>query len=159
MEIEQLFIEKFRDVKKLVILAVGNEIRKDDGIGTKIVQELEGKLKNNVKLIDSGTVPESFTGVIRKFNPSHVLILDAAGMNKDPGHIQFIEKEQILGISFSTHQMPLSLIMEYMEQQLNSKIFLLGIQPVSNDFGENLSPEVEKAKNSIISILLKLFKK
>jgi hydrogenase 3 maturation protease len=156
---DKIFSDKLKDAEKLVILAVGNTIRSDDGIGPKIIKELTGKLKDNIKLIDSGTVPESFTSIIKKANPTHLLIIDAAGMGKKPGEIQFIKKENIIGISFSTHQMPLSLLWGYLEGYINSKIYLLGIQPKTNEFGEELSPEVEKSKNKIVDIILRLFKK
>ncbi|MHA1409147.1 MAG: hydrogenase maturation peptidase HycI [Candidatus Odinarchaeia archaeon] len=159
MELEDEFKQKFSDVKKLVILGVGNIIRSDDGVGSRIVQELEGKLNDKVVLIDTGTVPESFTSVVRRANPSHILIIDAAGFLYEPGHIAFIEKETITGVSFSTHQMPLSLLWEFLESEVDAKIYLLGIQPESNELGEELSPPVIKAKNKIINLLLKLFKK
>ncbi|MHA1754570.1 MAG: hydrogenase maturation peptidase HycI, partial [Candidatus Odinarchaeia archaeon] len=158
MEIRNDFINYFKNTQRLVILAVGNEIRKDDGVGPKIVKELEGRLKPNVKIIDSGTVPESFTSVIKKFNPSHILIIDAAGMGENPGTVKFIDKNKIIGYSFSTHQMPLSLLIEFLEGELPSaKIHLLGIQPADNEFGEGLTPKVEKAKNNIVNLILELF--
>ncbi len=159
LQFEEEFNEKFKDVKRLVILGVGNIIRGDDGVGSKIIRSLKGKLDERVKLIDGGPVPESFTDVVKAFNPTHILIIDAADMGKKPGWIEFIGEDQILNTSFSTHQMPLSLLVEYFKYETKSRIFLLGIQPLTNSFGEKLTPEVEAAKNRIVKLILKYFKK
>mgnify|MGYP005831077657 CR=1 FL=1 len=159
MDFEKQFTERLGDAKKLLILGVGNDIRQDDGVGPKIIRDLQGKVSGKVKLVDAGTVPESFTGVIKSFKPTHILIIDAAGMGTPPGYMKFIEKDQILGVSFSTHQMPLSLLIEYLESEMDSKIYLLGIQPASNEFGGNLTSEVKKAKERIVNLILNIFKK
>lgn len=159
LEFEDEFIERFKDVERLVILGVGNIIRRDDGVGPSIIHSLKGKLNGRVKLIDTGPIPESFTDVIKAFKPTHILIIDAAGMNKKPGCIRFIEEDQILNTSFSTHQMPLSLLIDYLKCETDSKIYLLGIQPLTNAFGEGLTPEVEEAKHRIVKLLIKIFKK
>ncbi len=156
---EEEFIEKFKDADRLAILGVGNVIRGDDGVGSKIISSLKGKLDERVKLIDAGPVPESFTDVVKKFNPSHILIIDAADMGREPGWIEFISEEQILNTSFSTHQMPLSLLVEYFKSETRSKIFLLGIQPLNNSFGGDLTPAVDAAKKRIVKVILKYFKK
>jgi len=44
----------------------------------EMVKLLEGKVSENVKLLECQTVPENLTKEIKKFNLSHVLMIDAA---------------------------------------------------------------------------------
>ncbi len=46
------------NAKKIVIVGIGNPIRKDDYVGLKIVENLKGKLPEKVLLLEAETVPE-----------------------------------------------------------------------------------------------------
>ena len=71
--------------KKIVIAGIGNPIRSDDYVGLKIVQDLQGKVSEKVCLLECETVPESYLLDIEKFNPTHVLLIDAAFLGLKPG--------------------------------------------------------------------------
>ena len=62
---------------KVVVVGVGNELRRDDFVGMKIVKALKDFVPERVMLVESETVPESFMDTIIKFNPTHILIIDA----------------------------------------------------------------------------------
>ena len=66
------------DAVRVVIAGIGNQIRMDDFVGVKIAQDLRGKISDNILLIECETVPESFVQQIIDFNPTHVLLIDAA---------------------------------------------------------------------------------
>ena len=68
----------FADAGRVVVAGIGNPIRRDDFVGLKIVQDLEGKVSKNVCLIECETVPENFMQEIVDLKPSHVLLIDAA---------------------------------------------------------------------------------
>ena len=70
--------------KRVVIAGIGNPIRTDDFVGMKIVQNLKGKLPGNVYLVECETVPESFLQEIADFDPTHVLLIDAAFWSSNP---------------------------------------------------------------------------
>ena len=74
------------DCKKLIVLGVGNELKSDDGVGPFIIKQLKDQnIENeNMLFIDAETVPENFTGKIRKENPTHLIIVDACLMNAQP---------------------------------------------------------------------------
>ena len=62
-------LEEFlQDYKKLIIMGVGNELKADDGLGPYFIQILSQDLKDKpqITLINAGSVPENFTGKIRK---------------------------------------------------------------------------------------------
>jgi hydrogenase 3 maturation protease len=112
-------------------------------------------LKDNqyVKVYDGGTVPENFTGAIKRDNPSHIIVIDAVEMNEKPGNIRLIAKNEIANYSISTHALPLSFLIRYLESASGAQIVLLGIQPKNLDLTNIISSEVEKS----ITYLLKMF--
>jgi len=140
---------------KIVIAGIGNPIRKDDFAGVKIVRNLQGKLKENIVLIECETVPESYLQEIIELKPSHLLIIDAAILELIPGETKLINPEQVAGFpAITTHVLPLRIFCEYISTTVAAKIGLLLIQPGNVEFGEGLTPEVEAAAQRITSLLL-----
>ena len=143
--------------KRIVIAGIGNPIRKDDFVGTKIVQDLTGKVSKKVYLIECETVPESFLQEIIDYNPTHVLILDAAILEIPPGETKLLTQENIADQpAISTHILPLRVFCEYLSQTIKPKLALLLIQPKDIEFGEGLSPEVQKSARKITKLLIGL---
>ena len=150
----------FSDAKKIVVAGIGNPIRMDDFVGTKIVQDLVGKVSENVRLIECETVPESYLLDIEEFKPSHVLLIDAALLDLAPGEACLFSPEQVAGFSaVSSHVLPLRVFSEYLKQSTGAKIALLLIQPKNVEFGEGLSLEVQAAAERIARLLQDLLSK
>jgi hydrogenase 3 maturation protease len=143
------------DAKKVVVAGIGNPIRMDDFVGVKIVQDLRGKVSDRVYLIECETVPESFIEQIVEFDPTHVLLIDAALLGLKPGEVRLIKPEKLTAYpAFSTHVLPLRIFCEYLAKTTKAKIALLLIEPKQTDFGEGLSPEIEVIAQELTSILL-----
>jgi hydrogenase 3 maturation protease len=138
---------------RTVILGVGNDIKADDGVGPYVVDHLKNQVPNVVELINAGTVPENFLGHLSETRPSLVLIVDAALMDLRPGTIQLIDKDTIHGVAFSTHQLPLTFFIEYLTSQITTTVLILGIQPLTDEFNQPLSPAVRAAADRIITIV------
>ena len=146
----------FSGAEKVVIAGIGNPIRMDDFVGVKIVQDLRGKVSDRVYLIECEAVPESFIQQITDFNPTHILIIDAAILGMKPGESRLIKPEQLTMFpAFSTHMLPLRIFCEYLAKTTKAKIALLLVEPKKVDFGEGLTPEVEATAQSIVNALLK----
>lgn len=64
-------------------------MRGDDAVGTVLAQKLAKIFTENEKItvFDGKTVPENFTGAIRKERPSHIILVDAVDMNKNQGKL------------------------------------------------------------------------
>lgn len=147
------------DAARVVVAGIGNPIRSDDFIGVKIVQNLQGKVSQKVYLIECETVPESFLQPIVEFNPTHVLLIDAAILGLTPGETRLIDPQQITDFpAISTHMLPLRIFCEYITTATKAKIALLLIEPKKVEFGEGLTPEVQAAAEKIAKLLLKLLK-
>lgn len=147
----------FSDAKKIVVAGIGNPIRMDDYVGVKIVQDLRGKVSDNVLLIECETIPENFLQQIVDFNPSHVLLIDAAVLGLKPGESRLINPEQLKNFpAYTTHMLPLRIFCEYLVKTTKAKIALLLIEPKKTDFGEGLTPEIEASAQKIASVALSL---
>ena len=156
-EIERELENWFADAKKVVVAGIGNPIRSDDYVGLNIVEKLKGKLPETVCLLECETVPESYLLDIEEFNPTHVLLIDAALLGLKPGEASLVDAEKITDFSaITTHLLPLRIFCEYVKQATGAKIALLLIEPKSMEFGEGLTAEAQTAAEQITKILLKL---
>ncbi|WP_298502583.1 hydrogenase maturation peptidase HycI [uncultured Methanobrevibacter sp.] len=141
--------------EKLIVLGVGNELKCDDGVGPYIIKRLKEQNieNNNIMFIDSQTVPENFTGKIRKENPSHLIIVDACLMGCEPGEVKIVNRYDFASIGISTHSMSLSFFVKFLEKDSDIRIIFVGIEPESMDYADNPTEVVEKAANEFINIL------
>lgn len=138
--------------KKLAILGIGNELRTDDGLGPYVVDKLN--IEHSSLLIENvGSVPEAFTRSLAEFGAERIILIDAADMQKPPGHVELVTKDRISGIALSTHSMPLSLLMMYLEQETGGRTILLGVQPKNIQFGEGMTPEIQNIAENIVRTL------
>ncbi|MGZ4850104.1 MAG: hydrogenase maturation protease [Candidatus Bathyarchaeia archaeon] len=147
----------FADLKKVVIAGIGNPIRTDDYVGLKIVEQLKGKLPPIVLLLEAETVPESCLLDIEEFQPTHVLLIDAAFLGLNPGEASLFDFEKTECYSaITTHLLPLRIFCEYVKQATAAKIGLLLVEPKSMEFGEGLTVEVGEAATRLTKMLTKL---
>ena len=145
------------DAVRVVIAGIGNQIRMDDFVGVKIAQDLRGRISDNILLIECETVPESFVQQIIDFNPTHVLLIDAAILASKPGESRLINPEQLTGYpAFSTHMLPLRIFCEYLAKTTTAEIALLLIEPKKIDFGEGLTDEINASAQNIVNALLEV---
>lgn len=141
---------------KLIVLGVGNELKCDDGIGPYIINKLKCENiedKKSLLFINAETVPENFTGKIRKEKPSHLIIVDACLMGGEPGDMKIVNRYDFADIGISTHSMSLSFFVRYLEKDTDFGIIFVGIEPESMDYADKPTPKVEDAANEFINIL------
>lgn len=145
------------EATRVVVAGIGNEIRMDDFVGVKIVQELQDKVSKEVSLIECETVPESFMDEIVELKPSHVLLIDAAILGLEPGEIRLYDVEKVVNVpSISTHMLPLRVFCDYITQMAQTKLALLLIEPKNTEFGEGLTEDIAKSASRIVETLLKV---
>jgi len=141
----------------VVIAGIGNEIRHDDFVGVKIIQELQGKVNAKVHLIECETVPESFMDEIIELKPSNVLLIDAAMLDLKAGEIRLCDACKVANVpAITTHMLPLRVFCDYITELSKSKLALLLIQPKNVEFGEGLSREVATSAQRIVEFLLRI---
>ena len=150
--------EFLKNNTKLVILGIGNQLRGDDFSGSLVARKLTKLLykRDDVVVFDGGTVPENFTGTIKKENPSHIILIDAADMGRSPGYLKFIKKNEIAQYHLSTHAMPLSFLIKYLEHSTTAQIILIGIQPKEMELVDEVSADVKKGIESLVKLFERL---
>ena len=98
--------------EKLAVLGVGNVSKGDDAAGVRAAERLAGLVaatpRPRLKVFVAGEAPENFTGAVRAFGPSHVLVVDAAAAGFKPGTVFQIAAAAIPDDGISTHRTPLS---------------------------------------------------
>jgi len=121
--------DRITNTHRLAIVGIGDECTPPDRPGMHAAREMKKENLPDVEVFLAGTVPESITGPLRRYRPDHVLFLDAADMGARPGIIAVIEPQHIPATLVSTHVLPLSVVMEYVERETGAGVTLLGIQP------------------------------
>jgi hydrogenase 3 maturation protease len=153
--LEKSLKSRLKDAERIAVLGVGSELRGDDIAGILVAQ---GFLKPSKKLkaFIGNTAPENFTGEIKRFNPTHLIIVDSADMVKTKaGTIKLIDSKDISNFSFCTHRLPLKIMADYLIKCINCEIIFLGIQPKTLDFGVSCSGDVKKAVKRVSGAIKK----
>jgi hydrogenase 3 maturation protease len=143
-----------------IVLGIGNRLGGDDAAGTCVVDILNQSqhktralLSNEIMAIDVGTAPESYTSVIRRHRPDLLILIDAADMGLTPGVLREIKPEKISILSFSTHNIPLSTFISYVEE-FCGEILLVGVQPEQTGIGNGLSKAVRRSVKKLAETIL-----
>ncbi|ACS90059.1 hydrogenase maturation peptidase HycI [Thermococcus sibiricus] len=150
MELEEFF----KDAKRVLICGIGNDTRGDDAFGVYVVEKLKERISNQkVVFLNCGEMPESYAGKIIRENPSHVVFIDAVHFEGKPGEIVLADPEGTLGEAFSTHKMPLKLLVGYLKQNINSRFILIGAQPKQTGLFVEMSRELKDSAERLVNIL------
>jgi hydrogenase 3 maturation protease len=142
-----------------IVLGIGNPLGGDDSAGPCLVRMLKRRLQRpnepspEITAIDAGTAPESYTSTIRQHQPNLLILVDAADMALPPGALRAIPPEKLSVLSFSTHRMPLSTFISYV-QELCGNVLLIGVQPGQTEMGKCLSRVVRKSMTELGEAIL-----
>ncbi len=104
-------------------------------------------------LLRGHTAPENCTGAIKRFAPTHLVVVDAADLGQAPGTVVVLEPGQIAGVSFSTHQLPLSVLLDYLKTSIDFEAVVIAIQPAQLHFGQPVTPSVRRAARRLATAL------
>ena len=142
-----------------LILGLGNPLRGDDGLGPRVVEELEQhELPVGVTAIDGGTGGLSLLRYLEEWK--RVLIVDVAEVGLQPGQfVRFTPQQARLmedGCSFSVHGAGLgeALALGHALGRQLAEIVIYGLQPESLDWRQGLSPAVEAGLPALVEAVL-----
>ncbi|MDI6606547.1 MAG: hydrogenase maturation protease [Candidatus Omnitrophota bacterium] len=142
---------------RVVILGIGNTLRGDDAIGSILAARLKGKVPYTV--YDAGASPENYLGKIVKDAPNNVIIIDSADFGAKPGAVKLFKGPQLRTSNlFSTHNASISLVINYLKNNLEADIIILLIQPKTISFVDKLSREAGEALD-LLESQFKVFSK
>jgi hydrogenase maturation protease HycI len=143
---------------RVAVLGIGQELRGDDAAGVYAARALERLISacDHLLVLVAGPAPENFTGVLRRFGPDLVLLLDAAQMDAPPATVAWLAWQAADGISASTHTLPLSILATFLTTDLGCRVTLLGIQPTTISLNAPLSPAIRQTIETVVQRLAEL---
>ena len=153
-------------MKKITVIGCGQILVGDDGLGVRVVEELQRmKLPENVEVIDAGVGGLAILSLIE--NSDKTIIVDAVHTGKEEsGFIyHFTDKELPPPNMFMLSAHDLNLVdtihigreMEKLgEQKMPSDIAIIGVEinPPKLEFTTEMSPEIESAIPEVVRMVL-----
>ena len=147
------------EVRHVLILGLGNPLLGDEGIGVRVVEELQGlELPDGVTVVEGGTAGLGLVDLMKGYQK--VIIVDAADMGHPPGCVvRFTPLEaqlKTVEAPLSLHQIGLGEALTLAEalEVAPAERIIIGVQPSQVEMGAGLSPEVERAIPKIIRTIL-----
>ncbi|MDM7926343.1 MAG: hydrogenase 3 maturation endopeptidase HyCI [bacterium] len=139
---------------------MGSDLRGDDAAGMILCRRLEARFASLqdpslFRVFMGETAPENLTGEIRRFAPSHLIIVDSADFGREPGSVVAADPVEITGISFSTHRLPLFVLTDYIEREMPCRILIIGIQPGTLGLFREVSGPVADSLDTLSETLIK----
>ncbi len=142
---------------------MGNKLKKDDGIGPYLIEELEKRvLPSNVSLMDSGISGFKVALEIGKYDK--VIFVDAIQRGKQPGQAYRItlskedlsRSSSLTSFTVSLHESDLERILATtaLIDNYPKEVVVIGCEPKDLSLGLSLSREVKKAVSKIIDLIL-----
>jgi hydrogenase maturation protease len=140
----------------ILVLGIGNVLLTDEGIGVRILKELERKFtySANVELLDGGTAGIELLRHIRQRD--YLIIIDAMKCSQAPGTVVRIEGNEVpaaFRTRISPHQLGLSdlLAAAMLTDELPKNLVLFGVEPESIDIGLDLTATVEASVDKLVA--------
>jgi len=141
-------------MQKTLIVGVGSVLRGDDGVGVRVIEELEGgDFPEGVELC-SGDI--SGLDLLKVFSDyERVIIIDAADMGEMPGTIRVFTPLQIKNTpfkdGFSTHSIGLAETLTLAEGlDIECDITIIGVQPSETSYRLEMSNIIQGSIPRII---------
>ena len=145
---------------KIAILGVGNILLKDEGIGVRVVRQLESEytFPPYISLVDGGTDGAHLTSLVADFD--EIIVIDAVEGGEKPGTLYRFTLDQIafdIPTHLSIHQMGvLEALNEVKLLGKEPKVTFIGVEPEDiSPWGMDLSPVIEEKIPEIITLVLK----
>lgn len=146
---------KDKSFNSTLILGIGNTLLSDEGVGVHVIRAIAKDLAeslnehDHIQIIDGGTL--SFTLLADVQSHDNLIAIDAAQLKAAPGEMKCFagpEMDRYLRSGRkSVHEVGLSdlLDMARLSNHLPKNRALIGIQPASTDWGEQLTHMVAAA--------------
>ena len=138
----------------IMVLGIGNLLCRDDGIGIRIADEMQGLDKySGIRIVDGGTDPDLM--VLLDDDVNKLIIVDALRGGGCPGDIYRLDlrEENIVGgRASSLHAIGILDSLKLMRQlgQQTPKVTVIGIEPADVSHGLQLSATLETLVPTII---------
>lgn len=142
--------------KRITVLAVGNLLMQDDGVGIHALRELERlKLPPEVELVDGGTAGVDLLPIIE--GAENLIVIDAVRGGCEPGAVYRLPLEVLRETreeALSLHQIGFLEVMEMAAYRgYAPTVMVIGIEPAVIDWGLELSPAVARVLPRVVELV------
>jgi hydrogenase 3 maturation protease len=131
----------------LLFIGVGNVLKRDDGVGVFISQGINER--PGILTLTVEVSIENYIGKINSMEPGEIVILDCMELGSEPGTYRLLELQQVEDLTFNTHNISLGRLGDFFDYPT----YVLGIQPQSVEFGDELSLPVRDTATQIIQFI------
>ena len=146
-------------MKKTVVLGVGNELFRDEGVGVHAARILQTRLSSSdsdVEVVDGDTSPDIWSLID---GADKLIIVDAVRGGCEPGTIYRFTPQQIVadrGLITSVHQMGILENLSLMELVGGKpeETVIIGVEPAELEPGLELSAKLQERLPKIIQTVL-----
>jgi hydrogenase maturation protease len=144
---------------RVLVLGIGNLVMSDDGVGVKVVQQLqrEYSFADNVEIMDGGTLGLDLLPMLEGVD--HLIVVDAVETGGKPGSCVRLTGEELpvaLETKISPHQMGLKDLLSVARLLGHSpgEMVLIGVQPGSIEMDTELTAEVAAVLQVLVDNVL-----
>lgn len=144
---------------KTVVLGLGNILHSDDGAGPRALTQLrsDSRVPPEVSLVEGGTLGLELLPYI--WDCACLIVIDAVDVGKAPGTVVRLSGDELNSLpgGSSVHQLGVSdlLVALRVLAERQPRVVLLGVQPGSTDWSDQLSPPVAATMNSLIEATIR----
>ncbi len=146
--------------EKIVVLGVGNILLKDEGVGVRVVEELQRKFTfpPNVDLVDGGTQGLWLLPTLQAAD--HLIVIDAVFGKCEPGSVYRLERDDLpkgLRAKQSAHDSDLieALNLCALLEKEPKSVVVIGIEPEDiTAYGLELTPKIQSCVSELINRVL-----
>jgi hydrogenase 3 maturation protease len=142
--VEPGLAELMKSSDRLLFVGVGNVLKSDDGVGVVICRQIVER--TNIISLPVEVSIENYIGKINSLNPGKIVIVDCMDLGATPGSWRLLHLSQVEDITFNTHNISLGRLGDFFDYPT----YVLGIQPKTIAFGDELSPPVQAASRQIL---------
>ena len=127
------------------IVSLGNMLKSDDNIANLVLEKIKAK---NTAFFKGGMNPENLIPKIRKVKPTKIIFMDALDFNGKIGEVRLFDLSEIQNTLTTTHNIPINMIQKFFPK---TSVKVIGIQPKKLEHGTELSNEIKKRFEEIVS--------
>jgi hydrogenase 3 maturation protease len=133
--------------RRILFVGIGNVLRSDDGVGVYICRRI--RESNQLSVLIAEVSIENYIGKINSLNPGILVLVDCVNLHESPGRFKLLDINDLEDLTYNTHNISLHRLGDFFPMQVH----VLGIQPESLSFGEELTPQVKKSADEIVQLI------
>jgi hydrogenase maturation protease len=151
------------EVAPVLVLAVGNVLLGDDGLGRALLERVSaraGRWGGVVEFVDGGTQGLALLGVVARRRA--LLVLDAVALGAAPGTVHVLLGDEVFAAAphrgATAHEGNAAELLRAaaMVGDLPSRVAVVGVEPEGLEVGAGLSPSVERGLAEAVRVALEV---